>query len=464
MRFFVNEKEIIVIGCGASGGTAAQFARKTDRKANITLIEQGKYSQYSKCGLPYTISDKIPSTKNLIEFSEEWFEKAKINLLLNTKVTLIDSEKHIIEYEKDGQVNQKEYSSLIIATGSTPTIPPIKNIHEDNKLTNGVYTLRTIDDAIKIKNEIKKGINAIVIGGGLIGLEMADCLFLKDTNVIIVEALPSILQNLIDPELSDLIEKKITEHIKLFTDYIVTQIHTENQKLTKISILNNKTKQVQKIPADMILIATGTKPETILAENARCKIGETGGIIVDNKSQTSKLNIYAAGDCTQYHDYITKKPILIGLGSIGVRQGMAAGINAAGGKYELPDGFLQTSTSKFFETEIASVGPTSIKLHKDEIISGKHIGLSLPEYFPGGKQIILKTIINVKSGQILSAQAVGENAAQRINTYAAAILGNMNIDDFRKLETAYAPPIAPTLDVVTLAADIAYFKRSKKNK
>ena len=150
----------------------------------------------------------------------------------------------------------------------------------------------------------------------------------------------------------------------------------------KISYIrtNNKTKHVQKIPTDIIIVATGTKPETILAENAGCKIGETGGITVDNKSQTSKSNIYAAGDCTQYHDYITKKPILIGLGSIGVRQGIAAGINAVDGKYELPDGFLQTSTSKFFETEIASVGPASLKFQQDDIISGKHVGLSLPEY------------------------------------------------------------------------------------
>ena len=174
--------------------------------------------------------------------------------------------------------------------------------------------------------------------------------------------------------------------------------------------------------------------------------------------------MYAVGDCTQYVEFVTGKSVPIGLGSIAVRQGIAAGINASGGDYELPEGVLQTATSEFFNIEIASVGPSYQSRQDLNTVFAKHNGLSKPEYFPGGKPITMKAIVEQKTGNVIAAQAVGENAAQRINTYATAILSKMHIDTFKKLETAYAPPIAPTLDVVTLVADVVSYKWLRKNK
>jgi NADH oxidase (H2O2-forming) len=202
----------------------------------------------------------------------------------------------------------------------------------------------------------------------------------------------------------------------------------------------------------------------MLAENAGCSIGKTGGILVNEKSETSIKHIYAVGDCTEYIDYVTGDAIPVGLGSITVRQGIAAGVNAAGGSYQLPKGFLQTFTSRFFNHEIAAVGPLQSSIDQIKIINGKYTGSSLPDYFPGGKPIVMKVTAEVDSGKILSAQAFGENAAQRINTYATAILADMTIDQMKLLETAYAPPVAPTLDVVTVVADIVDFKRQRKKK
>jgi NADH oxidase (H2O2-forming) len=211
-----------------------------------------------------------------------------------------------------------------------------------------------------------------------------------------------------------------------------------------------------------LIIATGSKPNISLAKDAGCKIGETGGIIVNEKSETRLKNIYAVGDCTEYLDFVTKKPVPIGLGSIAVRQGIAAGINAAGGDYKLPNGVLQTRTSEFFGFEIAAVGPINDLMKDMSVVSGKFNGSSLPDYFPGGKPISLKVTVDEKTGRILSAQAVGDNAAQRINTFACAILSGIDVETFRKLETAYAPPIAPTLDTVTLVCDIVSKKLSRK--
>ncbi|MBS3777834.1 MAG: FAD-dependent oxidoreductase [Candidatus Thermoplasmatota archaeon] len=458
--------DIVIIGCGAGGATAAQFAKKTDRKAQVTIFESSSFSQYSKCGIPYAISGEIPKIMNLIEFSEEWFQKARIDLHLNTTVTEIDLEKKIITAEKkDGSIIKKQYTSLILATGANPAHPPIKNIYEPDskKLRKNVFTVRTIQDAKQISAATQSEKKATVVGAGLIGLEMADTLHKKGLKVTIVEALPTILTNILDKDMTKLILNTLEESVTVHLNTFATEIKTnEEEKLSSVFIKEKNSDEQKEIPTDLLIIAAGIKPETTLAEKAGCKIGETKAIKVNNHAKTTKEDIYAVGDCTEYIEFVTGKPVPIGLGSIAVRQGIAAGTNAAGGTYELPKGVLQTATSEFFNIEIGSVGP-SLHTRKDKkTITAKHKGLSKPEYFPGGKSIMMKTIVDLETGKVIGAQAVGENAAQRVNTYATAILSELHIDTFRKLETAYAPPIAPTLDVVTLAADIASLKWHRK--
>ena len=455
-------QEIVIIGCGTAGGTAAQFARKTDRKAKITIFEKGKYPQYSKCGLPYAISGKIQKILDLIEFSEEWFKKANIDLFLDTNVEKIDNEKRIVYARKNNELIQKNYDKLIITTGSKPFIPPIENIKNEDNLVDRVFVLRTIDDAEKILESIKKGAHVLIVGAGFIGLELAESLKEKGLKVTIIEALNSILPNVFDNDISSLIEKEISNHIQIITNHIVTKIEIQNNSVSKVIIKNINTNSLAKIKADILIIAAGCKPETTMAKNAGCLIGDCGGIVVDNKSQTSQKNIYAAGDCTEFIDFITKKSVPIGLGSIAVRQAVAAGINSSGGEYNLPDGVLQTCTSSFFGLEVAAVGPSNKELKKFQIISAKYNGISLPEYFPGGKKITIKLNVDEKTKKILSAQAIGDKAAQRINTFATAMLSNINIKSLSKLETAYAPPIAPTLDAETLVCDILLKKLSRK--
>ena len=453
---------IIIIGCGAGGGTAAQFARKTNRKASITIFEKGKYSQYSKCGLPYAISGVIPKLDDLIEFSEEWFKKADIDLLLETTVEKIDVNNQIVYAKKDSAVVEKLYDSLIICSGANPFIPPIQNIEQNGKLVDGIFVVRTIDDAEKISSKIKTGGKATIIGAGLIGLEMADTFYKKNMKVTIVEALPSILANTLDDDMSNIVHEEISKNVQILTNHLAIKIESKNGRICKVFIKNNNTKEEKDIDTDILIIATGGKPEVTLAKDIGCKIGETGGIVVNEKSETNVKNVYAAGDCTEYQDFVTNQPLLIGLGSIAVRQGIAAGINAAGGDYKLPNGVLQTRTSEFFGLEIAAVGPTIKNFEKTSVVSGRFSGSSLLDYFPGGKPITVKVIADKKTGRIVAAQAVGENAAQRINTFATAILSGMGIESFRKLETAYAPSIAPTLDAVTLACDIVSKKLNRR--
>ncbi len=452
-------KDIIIIGCGAGGGTAAQFARKTDRESSITIFEKGKYPQYSKCGLPYAISGKISNFDNLIEFSAEWFKNSKIDLMLETTAEKIDKENKIVIVKKGNAIIEKTYCSLIIATGARPLIPPIKNIKKNNTLIGNIFTLRTMDDARRISSSIIKGKNSTIIGAGLIGLEMADSLYKKGMNVTVIEALPNILSNTLDEDMSNIVLRDISSNVKIFTNNIATKIEEQADKISEISIKNNVTGEEKNIDTDLLVIAVGIKPNISLAKDAGCDIGQTGHISVNRKCETSLRNIYAIGDCTEFYDFCTKKSVPIGLGSIAVRQGITSGINAAGGNYILPDGILQTSTSEFFGFEIAAVGSRVKGL---PVVSGKFNGLSLPHYFPGGKPISIKVFVNKKTGKIIAAQAVGDKAAKRIDTFACAILGGMNVETFRKLETAYAPPIAPTLDAETLACDVVSIKLDRK--
>lgn len=451
-----KDKSIVIIGCGAGGGTAAQFARKTDRKTEITIFEKTKYPQYSKCGLPYAISGKIPKILDLIEFDEEWFKKQKIDLHLNTNVEKIDFEKKIVYAKKQDQIIQKSFTELIICTGSKPFIPPIKNID-----CEGVFFVKTIDDAEKIQNYVKKSKTATIVGAGFIGLEIADNLYKMGLKITVIEALPSILATNLDEDMAKIIFEKIFSDVKIYTDTLATEVNSSNNCIKSVSIKDKKIGEEKEIQADMLIVATGTRPQVLLAEKIGCKIGKTGGVVVNDKSETNIKNVYAVGDCTEYVNFVNNKPVLVGLGSIVVRQGIAAGINAAGGLYKLPKGLLLTFTSDIFDLEISGVGLTSSFLEKDTFLVGKYSGYSLPDYYPGGKPITVKVITDL-NGKILGAQAVGDKAAQRIDTFACAILAGFNVETVRKLETAYAPPIAPTLDAETLACDIISLKLSHK--
>ncbi len=447
-------RSIVIIGGGAAGGTAAQFAKKTDRNAEVTIFEKGKYPQYSKCALPYFISGKV---EDVIEFSEKWFERAGIDLYLETEVKEVDLKDRVVIAEKNGESIEKKFDSLIIATGADPSVPPIDGIYDGEKIKKGVFSLRTLDDAKEIKNFLREVEDISIIGAGLIGLELSEAFYELGKSVKIIEILPSILPGMIDQDLAELVYQKIKDKVEIFVNHRVKKINGKDE--VESIVVEGKDGDEKEFDADMVILATGIRPNTKIAESIGCKMGETRGIVVDKRSMTSIKDVYAAGDCTEYKDFVTGKAIPVGLGSIGVRQAMVAGVNAAGGNALLPEGFLQTRTTRIFDVEISAVGPLSKEIENS--VQGKYSGKTLPHYFPGGEDIVIKTVIN-NSGEIVSAQAVGVGSALRINTFACAIYNKMNVEEFVKLETAYAPPIAPTLDPMIISADIARYRYGRK--
>lgn len=455
-------RRIVVVGCGAGGGTAAQFARKTDRKAEVTIFEQGLYPQYSKCGLPFVLSGRISGFEDLVEFSEDWFKKAGIDLFLGSKVTGVDFDRRVVFAVRGDVETEREFDSLIIATGAKPIVPPIENIRKGEGLLDGVYVLRTLDDAKRISVGVEEGKKVVIIGAGLVGLELAESFYGKKMKVTVVEALPNVLPFTLDSDMSELVLETLKGKIDVFTNHIAVSVDERDEAVERVCIKDKETGEVKELEADLVVVAAGTKPDVWLAERVGCEIGEAGGVVVDERCETSIESVYAVGDCTEFKDFVTNRPVCVGLASIVVRQGIAAGVNAAGGSYTLPRGVLQTCTSAFFGLEIAAVGPVKNALEDTPVVTSRLKGSSLPGYFPGGEPITMKVGVHGDDGRILYAQGVGCNAAHRVNLFACAVLGGMNIEDFRRLETAYAPCIAPVLDIVTLVSDVVSLKLSRR--
>ena len=460
-------RRIVIVGGGCGGATAAQFARKTDRTAEITIVEREPYPQYSRCGLPYGISGIIPELTNLIEAPEERLKKNRIACLLGSSATSVDKEKKIVHVQTPDKKLELPYDSLILATGARASVPPIKGVFKENKpneLKSGVFVLRTIEDARGIQSLGYKGKRAVVIGAGLVGLEVAEALMVRGCKVTIVEYLSNCILAMVDDDMAQMMADAIDKHgVKMFTEYQVTELLGDD-KANGVVAKNRKTGEEREFYADLIVVATGQRGETELAKQVGCTVGATKQIVVDDRCETCEKAVYAVGDCTEYPDLVTGKPVVSGLGTIAVKMAMVAGVNAAGGEDKLPPGFLLTRCTEPFGCQVAAVGPTTSQLESTGVkpLVGKVRSFTLPDYYPGRKEIYVKVLAHPVTGKILGAQIVGEERVHmRINAFAVAIQAGMTVTDLSKLETAYCPPASPTVDPITIACEAAKLKMAR---
>jgi NADH oxidase (H2O2-forming) len=398
--------KIAIVGSGSAGATAAQFAKKMNRKAEIFLFDREGMGLYSRCALPYVISGM--EWEKIVEMRPDDFERMGISYR-KEEVKKIDIDAGIIEGGKE-----EEFDRLIIASGSVPYCP--------FKAENA-YFLRNLKDAIEIRKKALNSRNAIVIGAGLIGIEIAEALTKIGVDVKLLEYMPNILPNMLDKDVADYLMRQIGLDIVL--NYKVEEVHGGE-------VFGN-----ENYIGDFTVIATGNKPNGIIKDI----------IEVDEKCMF-KEGIYAAGDCTKVKDFFGRFSN-VGLGSIAVRQGMIAGENAAGGDEKMfPPLFAKTT--KIFGIEVASVG-----IMGNDGISAKYIGKDLPNYMEGG-EILVKLI--AKDGKIAGAQAIGRGAAKIIDKVAVAIYAEMRVKDFAKIENAYAPSVAPVFDCLAMASKILWRK------
>ncbi|HID17304.1 TPA: NAD(FAD)-dependent dehydrogenase, partial [Candidatus Bathyarchaeota archaeon] len=418
--------------------------------------------EYSRCGLPYVLSGVIPSFKDLIIHRESTLTRMmKINLLLQTEAVDVDVKAKMVKAVK---LNEKEtlrlkFDSLILATGAKPAYPPIEGLA--NK--ENVYALRTVEDALKILEAAKKFKDCAILGASYVGMEAAEALLKLGTSVTVIHRSPEPLSTLLDPDMAQAIRKKAEEEgVRFILGTTVTEVEGGNG-IARIKMGNGEV-----VDVGFLIVATGVKPEVELARKVGAKIGKLGGIQVDPHMNVGVEGVYAAGDCVEYLAATTGNYSLCQLGTVAVRMGRVAGANAAGGKETLPP-LLGTSTGKLFGFELASVGLTTRDIRRlglPDPLYGKAAALTKPEYYPGGRRITMKLLVHPETRKLMGAQAISEepSAAQRINTVALAIKEGLTVESLAKLETCYAPPVAPTWDALTLAAEGALRKLERARK
>ncbi|TFG12325.1 NADH oxidase [Candidatus Thorarchaeota archaeon] len=445
-------RKIAVIGCGAAGATAAMQARKHDRKAEITVFNREQYSQYSRCGLPYTISGKVREFEDLILMPLDNWDMLKIDAKLSTNVTSIDHDAKELEYEDESGKGTLEYDAIIFATGAENADPPIKGLDK-----NRVYGLRTIDDAKMLAKEAENAEKIVVIGGGLVGMETAEAFVERGLDVTVVEFLPNCLLAMVDPDIADIIEEHCKGHgLKILTNTAAQEIVGDKEP-SGVIVKNRESGEESEIPTDAVVVATGVRAITELAESIGVEIGPTKAIKTNEKMQTNLEDVYAVGDCAENLEFITRNPITMGLGTIAVREGRVAGINAAGGDVTFP-GIVGAKVTKLFGLEIASTGMTDSLAEKLEVQvkKGSIKGLTKPPYYVGGKDIKVKTYFRKEDGRLVGGQLVGvEDAAMRLNVITIGIQNDVDVAEFFDFENCYAPAICDTWDPLVQSADAA---------
>ncbi|TET65190.1 NADH oxidase [Candidatus Bathyarchaeota archaeon] len=442
---------IVIIGAHAAGLDAAAAARKTDRTAEISLITTQKRAGYSPCGIPFVLGGHISSFSKLVVFPQSYFRMMKLNLMLETTATNIDTKNKTVEIQDNtGKKEQLPYNSLILATGAFPFIPPIKGREKQ-----GIHVLRTLEDGERIDQAIKNGAKtAVVMGAGLIGIETAVALQERGLRTTVVELLPQILPAMLDADMA----KNIQEMLEQKGINIMVSSGVEDflgaDRVTGIVAGG------EQISADLIVAAFGVKANTELAKKAGIVMGETRGIKTNMRMETNVKDVYAAGDCAECVHMITQRPVLPQLGTTAVRQAKVAGINAAGG-YAVFSGVLGSAVTKFFDTEIGVTGLTEFFAQKAglETFTGAITSRTRPDYYPGGLPIKIKIVVEKDSQRIIGAQIIGgEQVTQRVNALSFGMQKQMTVRELARADTAYAPPLNETWEPMVLAAEITLRK------
>lgn len=435
----VVNTRILIIGAVAAGTSAATKARRNDDDAEIVIYEMDKDISYSGCGLPYYIGGEIDDIEELTPRDSIFFKKKyNIDVLTEHEVLKIDIEAKVLTVKNmnTGEVFIDKFDKLVVATGAAPFVPNIEGINEHH-----VFFLRNVQNARDIKSFIEeiKPKHAVIAGTGFIGFEMLENLMAQDMNVTIVEKQNKITPNL-DEDMAAFLESTLVKkNISIIKSTGIVEIHHDKV------ILEDR----REIECNMVIMATGVKPNVALATEAGIEIGVTGAIKVNSKMQTNFKDVYACGDCIETFSSITGKPVYRPLGSTANKTGRIAGDALTGGSLEYR-GNLSTGIFKLFDLTIASTGLSESETITEgyEVVTCHNIKPDKPEYFHG-KEMIIKAIADKLTQKLLGVQIVGyQGVDKRIDVFATLITYGAKVDDLFHLDLAYAPPFSTTKDPV----------------
>lgn len=443
--------KIIIIGGVAAGASAAAKARRNDEQAEITVYEMGPYVSFANCGLPYYIGRDIPERSDLFVMTPQRFkERFNINVKVCHEVTGIDKEKKNVTVKdlETGNTFTEAYDKLVIATGGAAIKPPLPGINLRN-----VFTLFTVPDLDQVEEALSSGEikEVTVIGGGFIGIETVEGLHKRGFQVTLVEKLPQILPNFDEEMTTSLVLHLQDMGVRLVLGDGIKEFHGK-ESVTDVVLESGR-----KIPADMVIVSIGARPQLELVKRAGLALGKTGGVLVDATMRTSDPDIYAGGDIVETVHLITRKKVRIPLAGPANKQGRVIGANITG-DHKTFGGVLGTAIVKVGDLTAGKTGLSEREAINEGIayyVTHTPV-LNHAGYYPGAEYMLLKLVVEQHSGRLLGAQAVGwQGVDKRIDVLATALHNNMRVQDLEDLDLAYAPPYSSARDPVLMAGYVA---------
>jgi NADPH-dependent 2,4-dienoyl-CoA reductase/sulfur reductase-like enzyme len=442
-------ERLVVIGGDAAGMTAAATARRRVPAGQLDIVafEKGNYTSYSACGIPYLIGGLVSDVDALIARAPEEHVRRGIDARIGHDVLVVDTDRRRVRVRavETGVESWEAFDQLVIATGSTPRRPPLPGVDAD-----GIFGVQTLDDGLAVRAAADAaGVrHAVVVGGGYIGLELGEALVRRGLAVALVESGPQPMSTL-DPEMGELVADALRAvGVDVYVGERVEGFDTDGGRVTGVRTA------ARALPADLVILGLGVEPNSGLARDAGIPVGDSGGVAVDDHVRTGIDGIYAAGDCSETFHRVSRRPVVVALGTHANKQGRVAGINATGGDAVFP-GVLGTAASKICKYEVARTGLSEREAAAAgfDAVATSVDTTSRAGYYPGAAPIRVRVVAELGTGRLLGAQIVGEEgAAKRVDVLAAAIWNDMTVDDVASMDLSYAPPFAPVWDPTLMAA------------
>lgn len=450
--------KILIIGGSALGPKAAARARRRDPKAEITIIDRGDIFSYAGCGMPFYIGGEIRDIKNLFSTSygvprdENYFKKFKnINLIGRTEAVKINRHEKTVTVKNlsTGEYRDLPYDKLVLGVGAFPAIPPIEGIN-----LQGVFRLYNLKDAEAIKKKIDEGANRVVIvGGGLIGLEVCGALLHRKCRVTILEMMERLAPSILDTDMALILEKYLKDKGVIFRlgSRVMKILDDGSGNVSAVQTFTGDS-----YPADLVLLAVGVKPNINLAKNAGLEIGSTGAIAVDEFLRTNDPDIYAGGDCVENYDIVSSRKVYLPLGSTANKHGRIIGDNITGGESRF-QGIVGTVAFKVLELNIGKTGLTENEAKKIgfDTVTAVTPRTDCSDYYPNSQLIVIKLIADRLTSRLLGCQIIGMGEAiKRIDIVATCLKFKGTVKDLVDIDLGYAPPYSTAIDAIAHSANV----------
>ncbi len=442
-------QRLIVIGGVAAGMSAAAKAKRTNGDLEVVVYEKSPHISYGACGMPYFIAGDIPDARSLIVRTPEQMAKQGVLVHIRHEVTAIDAENRLVTVrDAEGNEFTQEYDRLVIATGAKPVWPSLPGSD-----LAGIFGLRSLESGIALRRFVEehKPQRAVVVGGGYIGVEMAETFRRLGMAVTMIIRSGRVMRTALDDDVRALVHAELERQgVQIVQD---TPAAFEGRRRVEAVVTTGG----ERFPCDLVLLGMGARPNVEPARKAGVALGRTGAIATDDQMRTNLPGVYAAGDCCEVMHRVTGKAAYIPLGSTANKQGRVAGENAAGGHATF-GGVVGTMVVRCFDLVVARTGLTAGEARfarynvKETMIRAKDI----THYFPGAADIYVKLVVDGGNNRLLGGQIVGEKGvAKRIDVLATALYARLTVADLRRLDLSYAPPFAPVWDPILVAANIA---------